>query len=217
MVKSDIFIKAGLITAVLLALSFVVGSYVEGMAYSKMNNALLKINEDNEAVLIMQSYAEENDTRICDMMKQHIDAINGEIYILRDEMEMQKSTSVLENYENVRRQYFLSNARLLSFTKQFMKKCGNEETIILFFYTSEKECPECYAQGRILDEVRRRCTNVKVFSFPVDVDMSVIKSFMAYYGVKSSPSIVIDTKGQQDIVLDKVTGADEIVARSGCK
>jgi hypothetical protein len=216
MVRMDIFVKAGLITAVLLVLSLVVGNYVEGMAYSKMNDALLKINENNEAVLIMQSYSEENDTRVCSMFEQQIDTINGDIYALRSELETQKSTSVLKSYDMIRREYFLSNARLLSFTKQYTKKCGSDANIILFFYTSEKVCPECYAQGRIIDEVRSRCNNTKVFSFPVDVDMPIIKSFMAYYGVDKSPSVVIDTQ-KQDIVLDKVTGADEIVAMMNCK
>lgn len=216
MVRMDIFVKAGLITAVLLVLSLIVGNYIEGMAYSKMNDALLKIRENNEAMLIMQSYTDGNDTRLCSMMEQQIDSVNGEIYLLRGELEAQKSTSVLKSYDMIRREYFLSNARLLSLTKQYAKKCGGDDNVLLFFYTSEKVCPECYAQGRIIDDVRARCKNINVFSFPVDVDMPIIKSFMAYYNVQKSPSVVIDTQ-MQDIVLDKVTGSNDIIAMLDCK
>ncbi|MGB9635193.1 MAG: hypothetical protein ACP5H8_02080 [Candidatus Micrarchaeia archaeon] len=216
MVRNDIFIKGAIITAVLLLFSIIVGNYVEGMAYVRMDDALIRINENNEAVFIIQSYADENDTRLCDMIKQQINSINSNIYTLREEVEAQKVTSVLNNYDTLRRKYFLSNARLLAFTKQYIKRCGADDQIILFFYTSEKECPECYAQGRILDEVRNRCNNIKVFSFPVDVDMPIIKSFMAFYGVEKSPSLVIDMQGQ-DIVFDKVTSANDIIKATGCK
>ncbi|MCX8200433.1 MAG: hypothetical protein N3G76_03105 [Candidatus Micrarchaeota archaeon] len=215
MVRADIFIKAGIITAVLLVTSLLVGNYVEGMAYTKMSDALLKINENSEAIFIMQAYLQENDTRACRMLEQQIDTINADIYSLRGQVEAQKSTSVLKDYNSIRREYFLSNARLLSLTKQYLKLCNSNDKIVLFFYSAEKECPECYAQGRILDDVRVRCSNIKVFSFPTDVDMPMIKSFMAFYGVSKPPSVVVDLQGQ-DVVLEKVSSANEIIAIAGC-
>jgi hypothetical protein len=212
----DIFVKAALITGVLVIVSLVVGNYVEGSAYSKLNNDLLKISEDNDAVLIMQSFAEENDTRICGMIASQTDSMNGKIYALRSELEAQKSTSILTSYDLIRRGYFLANARLLSLTKQYSQKCGGTDNILLFFYTSEKECPECYAQGRIIDDVRARCKNLQVFSFPVDVDMTIIRSFMAYYGVSGSPSVVIDAPGNNDVVFEEVTGADDLMKHLRC-
>jgi hypothetical protein len=211
----DIFLKAALITGVLVLLSLVVGNYIEGSAYSKLNNDLLKISEDNEAVLIMQSYAGENDSRICGMIEAQADSMNGKIYALRSDLEAQKSTSILANYDILRREYFVANARLLSLTKQYDRQCDGKDNIILFFYTSEKQCPECFAQGRIIDDVRARCKNVKVFSFPVDVDMTVIKSFMAYYNVTKAPSVVIDTP-KRDVVLGEVTGADDMLRYFDC-
>jgi hypothetical protein len=211
----DIFVKAAFITGVLVLVSLVVGNYVEGTAYSKLNNDLLRVSEDNEAVLIMQSFAGENDTRICSMIESQADSMNGKIYSLRSELEAQKSTSILADYDSLRRAYFVANARLLSLTKQYGRQCGGKDDVMLFFYTSEKECPDCYAQGRIIDDVRSRCRNVKVFSFPVDVDMTIIKSFMAYYNVTGSPSVVIDTP-KRDVVLGNVTGADEMMEYLDC-
>jgi hypothetical protein len=212
----DIFVKAALITGVLVLLSLVVGNYIEGSAYTKLNNELLKISEDNDAVLILQSFSDENDTKICGMLESQIDSMNGKIYSLRSELEAQKSTSILANYDMIRRGYFVANARLLSLTKQYASKCNGTDNIILFFYTSEKECPECYAQGRIIDDVRTKCKNLKVFSFPVDTDMTIIKSFMAYYNVSKSPSVVIDTP-KKDTVLSEVTGSQDMLRQMVCR
>ncbi|MEM3363891.1 MAG: hypothetical protein QXS93_00055 [Candidatus Micrarchaeia archaeon] len=215
MVKLDIFIKAGLITIVLLVTSLIIGNYVEGITYTKMNNALLRLNENSEATLILQTYLEENDSRACRMLEQQIKTINSDIYLLRDELEAQKSTSILKNYDSVRREYFIANARLLSLTKQYIKKCSTNDKIVLFFYISEKECPECYAQGRILDEVRQRCDRIRVFSFPIDVDMPIIKSFMAFYDISKAPAIIVDTQ-KDNVIFDNVVSANEIIAVSGC-
>jgi hypothetical protein len=214
--NTDIFLKAALITGVLVLISIVVGNYIENAAYSKLNSDLLKISEDNEAVLIMQSFAGDNDTQVCGMIESQTDSMNGKIYNLRSELEAQKSTSILTNYDLIRREYFLANARLLSLTKLYARQCGGKDNVLLFFYTSEKECPECFAQGRIIDDVRARCGNLKVFSFPEDVDMSVIKSFMAYYKVSSSPSVVVDNS-KFDVVLENVTGADDILRMLDCR
>ncbi len=211
----DIFVKAALITGVLVLVSIIVGSYIEGAAYSKLNNDLLKINEDNEAVLILQSFAGDNSTQACNMIASQTDAMNGQIYNLRSDLEADNSMSILTNYDMIRSEYFLANARLLSLTKMYDRQCGGKDNIVLFFYTSEKECPDCYAQGRILDQARISCNNTQVFSFPVDVDMSVIKSFMAYYNVSKSPSVVIDTP-TNDIVLSNVTSADDIMRLMKC-
>ncbi len=211
----DIFLKAALITGVLVLVSLIVGSYIEGAAYSKLNNDLLKISEDNEAVLIMQSFEGDNSTQICSMIASQTDSMNGKIYNLRSDLEAQNSMSILTDYDLIRSEYFLANARLLSLTKMYDRQCGGSDNIALFFYTSEKECPDCYAQGRILDQVRASCKNAQVFSFPVDVDMSVIKSFMAYYNVSKSPSVVIDTPSN-DIVLSNVTSADDIMRLMNC-
>lgn len=211
----DIFLKAALITGVLVLLSLIVGNYIESSTYSRLNNDLLKISEDNEAVLILQSFAADNDTRICSMIASQTDSMNGKIYSIRSDLEAQKDTSILANYDTLRGEYFVANARLLSLTKQYDRQCNGTDDILLFFYTSEKECPDCYAQGKILDDVRSKCSKLKVFSFPVDVDMTVIKSFMAYYNVTNSPSVVIDTP-TQDIVLGNVTGSDSILKYLNC-
>ncbi|GEM_PF-1142048 len=216
MVNSSIFIKAGIITIILLILSLIVGGYVENMAYSKISGELIKINEDQEAILILQSFADENDTsRVCNLLKSQMDSINGKIYILRSELEAQTSTSMIKDYDMIRREYFIANARLLSLTKQHAKKCGGNDEIILFFYTSEKQCPECHAQGRIIDEVRQRCANVRVFSFPTDVDMLILKSFMAYYGMVQSPSVVIDRVGRYE-VFNGPASAEDIITKINC-
>lgn len=211
----DIFLKAALITGVLVLISLIIGNYIEGVAYSKLNNELLSISEENEAILIMQSFAAENDSRICAMINQQSDSMNGQIYNLRSDLEAQQSTSILTDYDVLRGTYFVANARLLSLTKDYDRNCNGTDNIILFFYTSEKECPECYAQGRILDDVRASCPNAKVFSFPTDVDMTMIKSFMAYYNVSASPSVVVDTP-DRDTVLANVTSAKDIMALMNC-
>ena len=177
------------------------------------------MNENSEVMLMLQSFSDHNNCskKLCNIIKEQIDLINNEIYSFRSELEREDSASILNNYETIRRKYFMANARLLLLTKQYNRKCSGSEEIILFFYESEKDCPECYAQGKMIDEVRESCSNVKVFSFPIDVDMAIIRSFMAYYGIESAPSVVIDSAGGEEKLFNNVVGPEEIEKHIECR
>ncbi len=217
MVSKNVFVKAALITAILLLISITIGSYIEGSAYSKFDKEILRMNENSEAILIMQSFSSSNDPKICSMISSQIDAINSDIYSFRSELEREKSTSILMNYDAIKRRYFIANARLLALTKQYNNKCNGTDDIILFFYISEKDCPECYVQGKALDDVRNACKNAKIFSFPIDADMQIIKSFMAYYGIEHAPAIIIDKENEKDIAYRDLVSAPAIMNNLNCK
>lgn len=215
MVSKDVFVKAALVTLILLIASITVGNYIEGSTYNKLDKELLKMNENSEAILILQSFSDAEDTKVCNMIKSQIDIINSDIYNFRSELEREKSTSILVNYDVIKRKYFLANARLLALTKQYNSKCNGTDDIILFFYISEKECPQCYVQGKTLDEVRNTCKDAKIFSFPIDANMQIIKTFMAYYDISNAPSIVIDRQGS-DVVYEGLTDSSTIINNIGC-
>lgn len=210
-----IFLISAIVAIALFALSMYVGYSIENDAYNKMNDKLSEMQEATENAMLFSMFLETHTDRsaLCGTIKEQLDIAAQDTYNIYGSLEESKSVSIFKEYEQLRRRYFLANMRFYLMLKEYQLQCDDTALKpILFFYSTYNECPECVAQGKILDSVRYECDNARVYAFPADAgDIPMISAFKSYYKVDKTPTLVI---GEDKIVT--LLGKDEIKAKIGC-
>jgi len=79
--------------------------------------------------------------------------------------------------------------------KQMNEICDSNYTLILFFYSNDPENKDnSEKQGFVLDYLRSKYENVKIYSFDSDLNMSIIQTLKEANQITITPSTVIDGK-----------------------
>jgi hypothetical protein len=95
--------------------------------------------------------------------------------------------------------------------KKLTARCGLRNIFILYFYTTAENCIECTKQGLVLDALREKYPEVRVYSFDYNlIDLSAVKAMTSIYKIKDTelPALVIDGNvytGFQDVAtIEKI-------------
>ncbi len=214
--SKNVFLKAAIIAIFVFLASIGVGFYIESEHYAKAENQLLELQEGADNSLLFSLFLRthtQNDS-VCKVLKAQVDESAQTTYNLYGELEDSKSTSVFNNYAQLRKKYFLANMRFYLTLKDYALSCKDESLKpVLFFYNTRNDCPACAAQGQVLDQVRNECPNARVYAFPTDIeDLSMIRAFKTYYSIKTAPTLVINDK-----TYDSLVSKQQIKQAIGCK
>ena len=213
--RKDILAKAALAMVVLFAVSLYVGYAIEADNYSKVEDRINSFQDELENALLFTMFLQtHNDTAsVCSALRTQLEDSAQRTYDVYGELE-QSQGGVFRQYETLRRKYFLANMRFYLMVRQYGQACNDSSLEpILFFYSTQSDCPTCAAQGKVLDDVRAECPDARVYAFPADVeDVSMIKAFKSYYNITATPSLVID-----DRTYSQPLGKDAIKQKIGCR
>ena len=102
-----------------------------------------------------------------------------------------------DNAEVIRlkRQYTLLQIKDLLLMKKVSQKCGLEPVFILYFYSNEKDCPDCERQGYVLTELGDKYPKLRIYSFEYNLDLPALKTLLTINDLKNElPALVIDGK-----------------------
>jgi hypothetical protein len=95
----------------------------------------------------------------------------------------------------LKRSYFLLEIKDYLLMKKVTAKCGDKPTFILYFYSSDKDCPDCENMGAVLTELRTRYPSLRVYSFDYNFDVPAVKTLEKTYAVKDElPALIINSK-----------------------
>ena len=98
----------------------------------------------------------------------------------------------------------------LMFLTKVNKDCKINQDIISFFYQNSGDCKKCDDQSFILTDIKMDLgSNVSIFSFDTDLNLTNTNILMEYYDIKQLPCIVINEQkfcGIQDkkFILQKM-------------
>lgn len=193
------YLKAALITIAIAALGFFFISQLDAMRAEELqrNANELLMEAQTERLLYTYSQVFGNSTsELCDYSYGRASAREGRVYDLAEKIRYyEKSNVVNPEYDRIRDQYYLANAELYLNARAAVKYCGaSPYSTVLFFYKAKGDCPECRAQGELLDRVVADNRGVRVFAFPIDTDREFINVFVNRHGISEAPSIVIDDR-----------------------
>lgn len=99
-----------------------------------------------------------------------------------------------EEVNELKRYYSLLEIKDFLLTKKINEKCDGKLVPILYFYTTADTCTECVKQSFILTELRQKYSNVRVYSFDYNLNLSALKALIKIYKIDDTklPAIVIN-------------------------
>lgn len=193
------YLKAALITIAIAALGFFFIAQLDAMRAGELQGSVDELLFQAQSERIVYTYFQtmgNSTSEYCSYIYGSAQQKTSRIYDLAERIRYyEKSNLVNAEYNRIRDQYYLSNAELYLNARAAAKYCGaSPYTTILFFYKVKEDCPECRAQGELLDKVVSGNPGVRVFAFPSDTGYAFIDVFLARHGITQVPSIVINDK-----------------------
>ena len=182
------------IVALFVSAAFFTMAQMETMSVNRLRMSLEEVSIESESarltMLLSESFDEQE--QYCEAMNNRISSQLNKNFAILSQIENTERELFLAEITQLKKKYFLSNTELYYYLKQSREICSPEDITLLYFYIDDEVCPECDVQGKILDSLRMKCFNLKVFSFPVDIDLETTNFFKSMFEVEQAPSIVID-------------------------
>ncbi len=191
------YLKAALLTLAIAALGFFFIGQLDSMRASELRASVdeLMFQSESERLLALYSQVMDNSSgELCGYASTATRAKEDKAYALAEKIRYYEQSNIVNSeYDKIRNQYYLANAELYLNMRSTARYCGSSPyTTVLFFYKVRENCPECRAQGGVLDSLRSKYPNLRVFAFPSDSDQDFINVFIRRHKITQAPSLVIN-------------------------
>ncbi len=211
--KSE-YLLALSIVALFVSAAFFAMAQLETASVSRLRASLEDYSIESEStrltVLLAESFDEQDN--YCEAMNNRVSTQLSKNFSILSQIKNTEGEIFLTEITQLKKKYFLSNVQLYYYFKQSRERCSPEDVLLLYFYIDDEQCPECDVQGKLLDSLREKCSNLKVFSFPIDIDLETTNFFKSFFSIDSAPSIVVDEK----FVLKGIQSEEQLLNYFGC-
>ena len=119
---------------------------------------------------------------------------SAELFTIGAKLDYMESELGADNKDVLRLKeyYHLLEIRDYMILENYKSKCNTTITPILFFYSNKGDCDVCKDQGFVLDVLRKKHSNIDIYSFDVNIDNSALTAFKKINNVRTTPSIIMD-------------------------
>ena len=193
-----------LLTTLIFILGILAGNYITNQKISQVTQMEDNLKIDTMASELQYSIIIEDP---CKFYNSSI--FLSELYDLGRKVDFMESKLGQDDEDVLRLKsyYFLIEIRHWLLIKTMEKQCGVHEDVILFFYDTDKRCPDCKDQGVILSNIRLNREKLKVYSFYVgstDVATGTLKN---KYGISNTPTVIINDQTYSGLISkEKILG-----------
>lgn len=194
------FVKAGVLTAIILASWLLFSLTFEGQRNNELLSDIDTIIAEESATQSYLAYLQSTGDvrRFCTVLGSHIQTQNENLFGLLQSLEAAKKNSLDNQYELVRKRFQAANAQLYFSLLSFQRECPFTEELqqpILYFFSDLEECANCAFQAQILDELGKTCNKpIQIFAFPYEGGIEPIDLLVSDLNITQVPTIVIDEK-----------------------
>ncbi len=150
----------------------------------------------------------------CDFLSVLVEKTNNEVWSIGKELvALENENPGDERIEELKKDYSLLSVRAWILNSHINQKCEKESKILLYFYSVP--CPDCIAQGNVLDNLRENVykDKLKVFVLNIDSEEPIVEVLKETHKIKTTPAIVIWNNTYEGLI-----GEDElknIIEKSG--
>jgi len=131
---------------------------------------------------------------------------------LMERMLAYERANMFAEFFALKRQFLLANIQLWQVSQMEKQYCASNHTDVLYIYSSDPSCGECQVQGRMLDSVRAKCPDVRMFVMDIKESMATLDMIKMKYNITSAPTLVVGGK-----TYSKVLTAGEIEGLVSCQ
>lgn len=212
--SKDKYIIAGIITIGIFLLGLFLGLAIEGKRVNYIESMSRRQNLDFSSLQLQYNFIdqlsqEKNCLAVQKTFEQNIN--NLESTRIRLENFDRDATLNKNEFDLLKNEYLLAQIRYWMLAERTRKLCGADIVNILYFFSDEKECPECNKQAFVLTYLKKKFMDkLLIFSFDSKFESEpMIPLLKKTYNVTKYPTIVIEGKLKNGFI-DKDTILKEI-------
>ncbi len=183
-------------TAVLTTFIFIIGIFVgrgiDELRSNEVFETLQKNELDTQSYLIEQEFLRSLAENPCSLAQTRLYTLSKELgelgyYLVNYE---EKNMFKQKEYEYLLRKYFLFEIRTYILFNELNKQCQLNNHLLLYFFDTEDFTSE--RQGKVLDALVKKNTNVTVFSINYNYQSDqTVTNVKMYYNITRTPTIII--------------------------
>jgi thiol-disulfide isomerase/thioredoxin len=205
------FIKAAVLTLAVVVLAILFVGQLDSARQKNLRSSIDSVTLESETSRLISRY-----TQVMGVAGDSCANLNFTTQLQKDKtyslafriQDYEKANIVGEDYNTLRTSYFVNLMDLYLASFENKEKCPSlNETPLVYFYR-EGECPDCKAQNDVLESLAPKCSNVRIYAFPVNSEFQFIELLKNRYGVNSTPAIVIN----DDEKIEGLRGEDQLIA-----
>lgn len=188
-ISLGIYVTALVLTVLVFSLGIYVGMVIDESAKMKVEGELAALEQDLYLSRILM-LVEDEMGEYCPIYGEKLSSVDAERELIGDRIEYLESVRGLRD-ESLRERYYYLEFENYLLMKKMQKDCGSEYVLVLFFYGEGEASIE---QGKVLDSLRAKNSNIKVFSFEGASESAVVKALKSQYSVGGYPAVIVDGK-----------------------
>lgn len=196
-ISKDKYIIAGLITFGIFLLGLFLGLAIEGKRVNYIESASRQQNLEFSSLQLQYAFIdqlsqEKNCLAVQRTFEQNIN--NLESTRIRLENFDRDATLNKNELDILKNEYLLAQIRYWLLAERTRDLCGSDIVSILYFFSDEKECPDCDKQAFVLTYLKKRFKDkLLIFSFDSKFEQEPMVILLKNtYEIAKFPTIVIE-------------------------
>lgn len=183
------FITLAIFTTAFFASTFFSNKRVESVKFIQDNIAIDILSSETQFDLLKEVPCQN----VSDSM------LSPELSILGDRLSHTENERGEKDEDVIylKKYYSLLQVKDYLLSKKLAEKCGAKKkpVFIIYFYSNVGNCPECKKEGYVLTRLKDKYSDLRVYSFDYNLDLSVIDSLKAIYRLDEAlPVLIIEDK-----------------------
>lgn len=178
-------------TTLIFIVGILIGQQISNSKISDLEIIEQELRVDTMAIELQYLLLAENPCKALESTP-----LSEELYTLGSKLSYMEDKLGPDNPSVLRLKeyYSLLEIRHWLFLKRTKQECNRDYTLILYFYSKQKEtCPKCEEQGYVLTYLRETHPEIRIYSFDFDIGNTAIDTLKELYMTEQElPVIIID-------------------------
>ena len=195
----DKYIIAGVITLGVFLLGLFLGLAIEGKRVNYIESLSRQQNLDFSSLQLQYAFIDEmSQEKNCLAVQRTFEQNINNLESTRARLENFDTDATLnkKEFDVLKNEYILAQIRYWMLAERTRKLCGSDVVSVLYFFSDNKECPDCDRQAFILTYLKKRFKDkLLIFSFDSKFESEpMIPLLKKTYNITAYPTVVIEGK-----------------------
>jgi len=213
-VSTEKYIIAAIITIGIFLFGLLLGLVMEGKRVIYIESLNRQQNLEYNSLQLQYAFMDQlSKEENCDAVSKTFEGNINNLESTRKRLEEFDEDSKMnkEEFNLLRREYFLAQVRYWLLAKRTQEVCDREIATTLYFYSNDQECPDCGKQAFVLNYLKKVFKDkLLIFSFDAQHENEpMITTLKHTYNITKYPTLIIEGD-KFDSLMDKNTILKEI-------
>lgn len=209
-IQSDVFVKAFILTFFIFLLGIFIGIWLDNTRVAQVREEYTQMDIRSNDARLQTLYYQifKNSSNFCDPAIQENLKFSEEIYTegLRID-RYEKINKLAPSLIMDKKRYVLLKLRFWLNCIELKRACNASYTNLVYFYSHYNTTMQEHVQSVVLMDLKNeRGADMMLIPLPIDMDITTIEIIKEQYGIKTTPTLLID----EEIKLEGMQKKEDI-------